>query len=58
MYQRRYNDGDSYDDLLGENEDGFFMNNKNMPEKQRKKVEYMIGNANEEEFRKNCQLYS
>ena len=52
MYQRRYNDGDSYDDLLGDNDDGFFMNNKNMPEKQRKKVEIMIGNAQEENLEK------
>ena len=52
MYQRRYNDGDSYDDLLGDNDNGFFMNNKNMPEKQRKKVEYMIGNAQEEKLEK------
>lgn len=52
MYQRRYNDGDSYDDLLEDNDEGFFMNNKNMPEKQRKKVEIMIGNSQEEKLEK------
>ena len=52
MYQRKYNDGDTYDDLLGDNEDGFFMNNKNMPEKQRKKEEIMIGNSQEEKLEK------
>lgn len=52
MYKRKYNDGDSYDDLLEDNEEGFFMNNKKMPEKQRKKVEYMIGNSQEENLEK------
>lgn len=44
VYYRRHNDGDDYDDFLenrGESQ-GFFQNNKNMPEVQRKKVESLL----------------
>jgi hypothetical protein len=48
VYQRRFNDGDTYDDLCEDHQDGLFINNKNMPEKQRKKVEYLIGVTEED----------
>ena len=45
VYRRRYNDGDSYSDVLDWNQaDTLFWHDRSMPEKQRREVEHRLGN--------------